>query len=247
LLLFALQRHFLFPIPGKDREAPPPLDARVLHLPTQGGETEAWYLPPLRSEPGKKHPLLLYAHGNATLMDQTAGDFGPPRSWGVGVLLVEYPGYGRSGGSPSQQSITDTFCRAYDWALQQPEIDPQRIIGHGRSLGGGAICQLARHRDLAALILESTFTSTRPFAARFGAPGFLIRDPFDNEAVLKALNRPVLVFHGDEDTVVPFAHGLRLAKVAGAKFVPRQGGHNDLPRPWEEIRPFLLSQGLIQP
>src|SRR6202008_4301022 len=129
-------------------------------------------------------------------------------------LLLEYPGYGRSTGVTTQQSITAASLAAYDWATQQSGIDPKRIIAYGRSLGGGAACALATQRAVAALILESTFTSVRPFAWRFRAPGFLVRDPFDNLAVVRAFKKPLLVLHGTRDEVIPVEHGRELAAAA---------------------------------
>ncbi len=244
--LFNVQRLVLFPIPDPLRERKPPEDATVVWLPGKGGETEAWYLPPTGGDTKRPVPILIFAHGNATLIDEIAAQFDPPRKWGVGILLVEYPGYGRSGGRPSQKAIGETMTAAFDWALAQPSIDPKRIIGYGRSLGGGAICQLSLDRDLAALILESTFTSTRPFAGRYGAPGFLILDPFDNLDVVKKQSQPILLFHGEKDEVIPLEHGVQLARAAGVSLRVHGGGHNDTPRPWETILKFLVENRLLE-
>jgi fermentation-respiration switch protein FrsA (DUF1100 family) len=166
----------------------------------------------------------------------------------VGVLLVEYPGYGRSEGRPSQTSITDAMLRAHDWARAQAGIDPARIIPYGRSLGGAAAMVLATERGAPALILESTFTSVARFARdlRFRAPSFLIRDPFDTLTAVKTLNAPVLVIHGSQDQLIPPQHGADIAAAAPRatlRFLPC--GHNDCPRPWAEIRAFLREHRLL--
>jgi len=72
---------------------------------------------------------------------------------------------GRSSGEPTEDTIRQAFVGAYDALRSRPGIDPRRIVGFGRSLGGGAICQLLRQRSLAAAILLSTFPSTRIFSA----------------------------------------------------------------------------------
>ena len=54
---------------------------------------------------------------------------------GVGALLVEYPGYGRSGGKPTQSSITETIVAAYDFAVDQTGVDRDAVVAYGRSLG----------------------------------------------------------------------------------------------------------------
>jgi len=167
----------------------------------------------------------------------------------VAVLLVEYPGYGRSEGEPSEQSVRDALLAAHDWLTARPEIDGSRIIGYGRSLGGGAICTLIGQRPLAALVLSSTFTSLRPFAAGMLLPSFLVRDAFDNIAALRSFKGPVLVIHGDVDELIPFAHGQALAQaIPGAQLLVFRAGHNNCPPDAvafaRQLEDFLRGHGL---
>jgi pimeloyl-ACP methyl ester carboxylesterase len=170
----------------------------------------------------------------------------------MGVLLVEYPGFGRSSGKPDEGSITETAEAAYDAVLMREEVDPQRIVLFGRSLGGGAACALAARRPSAALILQSTFTSTRAFARGYLVPGFLVRDVFDNSRVLAAYPQTVLLFHGSSDTTVPPEHSRQLQRQASrARLVEFPCGHNDFPPDWREfyriIAAFLKDAGVIPP
>jgi hypothetical protein len=188
----------------------------------------------------------VYAHGNGELIDHWLHEFEALRARGISVLLVEYPGYGRSSGIPSERSITGAFTAAYDWAAAQPHVDARRIIGHGRSLGGGAICALARERALAALVLESTFTSIREQVRRYGVPGFLVRDPFDNLARVREFEGPVLVLHGERDTSIPVDQGRALHGAARASELHVLAcGHNDCPRPWPTLLRFLEERRLL--
>jgi uncharacterized protein len=244
-LVFFAQRSMLFPAPRFAGAPPRPAFAEQMWLTTSFGRVEAWFLPPLGVEGGPS-PLFLFTHGNGELIDFWPEEFEEPRQAGIGVLLLEYPGYGRSDGSPSEVSITESALAAYDWAQQQPQIDKSRIIPYGRSLGGGAAAILATKRAVPALILESSFSSVAEFAAGFGAPRFLVRDPFDSVAALKAFKGPVLILHGDRDDIVPPAHARVLASAAAnptVKFLPC--GHNDCPRPWSEVRAFLEQHGLM--
>jgi fermentation-respiration switch protein FrsA (DUF1100 family) len=213
---------------------------------TGGPRTEAWFLPARggRRRPG---PVILYTHGNGELIDDWAREFDEPRMWGASVLLVEYPGYGRSGGSPSERSISQTMLAAYDWASARPEVDARRIIAYGRSLGGGAACGLTAEREVAALVLESTFTSVRAIARRFGLPGFLVLDPFDNRARVAAFHRPTLVIHGEQDEMIPVeqARALHAAAPQSELLIVGDCGHNDCPRPWPKLREFLASHRLL--
>jgi fermentation-respiration switch protein FrsA (DUF1100 family) len=247
-----MQRSILFPKPPLFGAPAMPPDAQQVWLSTPAGRVEAWFLPanPNPSNPSnpstRPNPLLLFTHGNGELIDYWPDEFQEPRSWGVGVLLVEYPGYGRSEGSPSQQSITQAVVAAYDWARSQPSIDPARLIPYGRSLGGGAAAILSLERQVPAMILESSFSSVSAFAARFGAPAFLVRDPFDSIAAVSKFQGPILVLHGDRDDIVPPGHSRTIAAAAKhATLTWMPCGHNDCPRPWREIRAFLEAHKLL--
>ncbi len=246
--LFAVQRSVLFPAPlaaGGDGGIARAGGERWW-LEHDGGRSEAWLLPaaPAHGEPG---PLVVFAHGNGELIDHWLLEFERTRHWGVSVLLVEYPGYGRSAGAPSQASIAQAMVAAYDRAVARPEIDPRRVVGWGRSLGGGAVCALAEQRELAALVLESTFTSVRSFARRFGLPGFLVRDPFDNLATVRRFAGPLLLVHGEHDDLIPPAHARELQAAAPhARLHWLPCGHNDCPRPWDAVREFLEAHGLLR-
>ena len=249
LLLFLMQRSVLFPRPGAVATPNLPDGIEVLWL-GENEDVEAWLMLPVPSlsqpSSSKPVPVLIFTHGNGELIDYWVDAFEAVRAWGMAALLVEYPGYGRSGGRPSQRSITATLLAAYDVLAADPRIDARRIVAYGRSLGGGAACQLARSRPLAGLILESSFTSVRALARRFALPGFLVLDPFDNLAALAEFDGPVLVIHGDRDQIIPTRHGQELAEAAGTAIRLLPCGHNDCPRPWEEIRAFLLAEGVLR-
>jgi fermentation-respiration switch protein FrsA (DUF1100 family) len=136
---------------------------------------------------------------------------------------------------------------AYDWLVRRPEVDPRRVVGYGRSLGGGAVCGLARERELAALVLESTFTSVRDVARGLGLPGFVVADPFESLSVVRGFAGPILLLHGERDEVIPFAHAERLhAAAPGSQLRRLACGHNDCPRPWSAVLPFFAEHGLAE-
>ena len=245
-VLFVGQRAIVFPAPPVAGAPARPFDAEPIWLETSTGPVEAWYLPPLRAEAGPA-PLLVFTHGNAGLIDYWPGEFHPPREWGMAVLLVEYPGYGRSPGHPTQASVTAAVLAAYDWARRQRQIDAHRVIAYGRSLGGGAATGLAGARPVAAVILESTFSRARDIARRFGVPALLVRDRFDNLEGVHRLKAPLLVLHGTHDQIVPVAHAEALhaaQPVSELVFMPC--GHNDCPRPWSTIEGFLRRHALLR-
>lgn len=208
------------------------------------GSVDFLLLKSLASE-GEKSGVVFYAHGNASSIDQSAWSLSQYRLDGYHVALVEYRGYGRSTGSPSQARITEDFAKAYDLVVARPDVDSSKIVYHGRSLGGAVLCSLARHRPPAAMILESTFTSLADVANSFfpGASIF-VKDHFrSREALSKLPDLPLLVFHGTEDEIVPVSQGRELSEsVPGSKLVLFKSGHNNLPRYeryWSEIQSFL--------
>ena len=245
-LLFLAQRAMLFPAPSLAEAPAPPAYAQQVWLAGSAGPVAAWFLPPIPAT-STPSPLLIFTHGNAELIDFWPEAFEEPRTWGVAVLLLEYPGYGRSAGRPSEASITHAALAAYDWARANRAVDSRRIVAYGRSLGGGAACRLAAQRPLAAIILESTFTSVRAFAGRFGAPGFLVRDPFDNLAFVREYQGPILLLHGSHDEVIPTQHSRILAAAAPqAELHLLPCGHNDCPQAWTVIHAFLEHHGILE-
>jgi pimeloyl-ACP methyl ester carboxylesterase len=239
-----LQRQVIYPHPPAAAEAPALAAGSERVLLGDPPGVEAFFMrPPLAAAP---FPAVLFTHGNGELIDHWIRPFEELAAAGVGVLLVEYPGYGRSAGSPSEDAITRTMLAGHDFLLAQPDVDLGRLVAYGRSLGGGAACALAAARPLAALVLESTFTSVRALAGRLGVPGALVLDPWDNLAVVGTTDTPILVLHGERDPVIPYAHGEELARAAGTGLVRMRCGHNDCPRPWAEILGFLRDQAILE-
>jgi pimeloyl-ACP methyl ester carboxylesterase len=251
LLLLFVQRHVLFPRYMIPTPEPPALKATRIEpwwLETSFGKVEAWYLPP--AEADQPAAAVIFGHGNGELIDYWPNELARFSEMGIGLLLVEFPGYGRSAGSPSQARIAETFILAYDRLAARTEVDPFRIVLFGRSLGGGALCDLALKRPSAALILMSCFKSVSAFAVRYLAPAFLIRDPFDNLAAVRRYKGPVLVMHGKFDEVVPIGHGRALHSAAqNGKMIVYDAGHNDCPPDWavfwRDVGDFLSANGIL--
>lgn len=245
------EQWFLFPAPPVPAEAPPAAgNLERAWVESAGSRAEAFLLLPGPSRT-RPVPLIVYAHGNGELIDHWLPRFKQLTASGAAVLLVEYPGYGRSPGVPSEASIQRALAAGYDWATSRPDIDAHRVIGYGASLGGGAICALGRIRPFAALVLESTFTSFPDLLAERPAPiamlRYLVRNEFDNLVFVRTYEAPMLVLHGDRDAMIPLAHSQRLARAGRRSELKVQScGHNDCPASWPTLLAFLNSRGLLR-
>lgn len=247
-----LQRAMLFPRemvrPVESALATPGLER--LWLDTDEGRVEAWLLPGDGASAERPGPAVVFAHGNAELIDHWPAALARYRRLGVSVVLPEYRGYGRSAGKPSEGAIASDLRALHARLREHPLVDASRLVYHGRSLGGGAVCTLLDAHPPRALILESTFTSVPDVAASMLVPSFLIVDRFDNARAVRAYPGPVLVMHGTRDRVIPVEHGRRLASLSRAsELVLYDAGHNDLPPPgadyWPRIERFLRRAGVI--
>ncbi|MBK8482195.1 MAG: alpha/beta hydrolase [Proteobacteria bacterium] len=254
-MLLTLQRRIVFPrhLTHAAAGAGDGVEAlERLWIDTEEGRVEAWLLPGEGVGPTHPGPAVIFAHGNAELIDEWPQILQPYRRLGISVLLPEYRGYGRSAGSPSQAAIGADFARFYDQLAARPEVDAARIVLHGRSLGGGVVCQLAEQREVAAVILMSTFSSVHELAKRFWVPSFLLRDPFDNRAAIARLQRPVLIVHGRQDTLIPVDHARVLAAAATrGRLVLYDGDHNTCPPDWtvfwRDLEQFLRASTVLVP
>ena len=234
VILFFLQRRVLFPGVAASASATVPSRVERIWLQTPSECCEAWLLTPASA--AEPFPVLLFFHGNAELIDDWPELFRAFTSMGLGVLLVEYPGYGRSRGRASQRSLTRVAVAAHDHLASRGDADSGRIIPVGRSLGGGVACQLLSRRRAPALILMSSFCSVKEFARGMLYPPFAVRDPLDNLAVLRDYSGAVLIIHGNLDPTVPVRHARRLAETAQqSELILQDCGHNDCPPDWEEF------------
>ncbi|MCF6271532.1 MAG: alpha/beta hydrolase [Melioribacteraceae bacterium] len=253
LFFFIMQRNLLFPtyyvqIPHGVSEQIP--DSSKIWIENEFGITETWYLPPFNLDSDTAHPLMIIAHGNGDIIDRWVKIVPKLREIGIGILLVEYPGYGRSEGNPNQEDITNVFIKSYDLIISKPEIDKNKIILLGQSIGGGAICALAKERPSAAMILISTFTDVGIFASQYFLPKFLVKDTFDNLSVVSKYEKPILFIHAKDDKLVPYSESEILNDAAlFGEIISLNGGHNMI-RNWgqfwkNEVIPFLIKNRIL--
>ncbi len=231
LLFFFQSRLVYFPETGRGDEATPArlrLPFEEVRLATDDGETlHGWFVPAHEAR-----ATLLFLHGNAGSIAQRLDWLPMFRQLRLSALLVDYRGFGRSSGSPSEAGTYADADAAWRHLTETRRIPPGRIVVFGESLGGAVAARLAARVQPAALVLHSAFTSAPDLAASLypWLPARLLtRFGYDTLGAVKALRCPLLVAHSPGDEIVPLSHGRRLFEAAT---VPRQwlelaGGHND--------------------
>jgi fermentation-respiration switch protein FrsA (DUF1100 family) len=211
------ERRLVFrPSPAAEAWEPPvdPATRDVWLASADGTRLHAWWLPP--SDPAAGAVLVAHGNGgNVSHRGQLAADL--KRTLGAGVLLFEYPGYGKSAGRPTEAGCYAAGEAAYRWLVDDAKIPANRILLLGESLGGGPAVELATRHDHRALVLVFTFTSLPTVAKthyRLLPTQLLMRTRFDNIAKIARCRRPVFIAHGTADEVVPFSHGEALYAAA---------------------------------
>jgi uncharacterized protein len=197
--------------------------------------------------PVERPPLVIYFGGNAEEVTEyaraVASEYGDRA-----VLLVNYRGYGASGGRPGETAMVADAIELFDWVARHPAIDAGRIALHGRSLGAGVAVQLAAARPVRCVVLTSPFASALDVARDFYSwlpVALLMRHPFDLSAAAAKVKTPALILFGEQDSIVAPRHSERLAGLWGGPVerVRFPGfGHNDLhlnPAYGEAMRAFL--------
>jgi pimeloyl-ACP methyl ester carboxylesterase len=210
-----------------------------------GVRIHAFYLP----APGARRALL-FLHGNAGNASHRLPNAAELVRLGCSVLVVDYRGYGLSEGSATEAGVYADARAGLSHLVEQRGFPESRVVVFGRSLGGAVAVDLAQERELAGVILESTFPSIADVVANgLGGAwlGALAGRRFDSASKIGRIRAPLLYFHGDRDEVIRYELGQRLFEGAPEPntFETIHGaGHNDLTqvggRPYfERIRLFL--------
>ena len=202
----------------------------AVNVTTADGLTLAgWYWPP--PKPGA--PVVVVFHGNAGHHGHRTDKAVAFTQPGFGVFIAGYRGYGGNPGTPTEQGLYADARAALDW-LQGQGVAGEQLVLYGESLGSGVAVQMATERKVAAVVLESPYTSVPDVAAErypFVPVRALTLDRYDSLSKIARINAPLLIIHGERDRVVPVKYGRRLFEAAHepkkAVFFP-YAQHNDI-------------------
>ncbi|MEA5479685.1 alpha/beta fold hydrolase [Pseudanabaena galeata UHCC 0370] len=182
--------------------------------------------------------VILFCHGNGGNISNRISYLPIFRELGLATFLFDYRGYGKSGGTPTEEGTYADVEAAWQYLTQERQIPPQKIIIYGESLGGAIASYLAQkisqpngNNNAGGLVLASTFTSISDRAAElypFMPIRFLSRFSYNSIERLPSIKIPVLVIHSIDDEIIPFHHGDRNFQVANQpkKLVKLRGDHN---------------------
>ena len=174
-----------------------------------------WWIP--AADPRAK--VVLYLHGNDGNVSTSMAGIAALRKLGYSVFIIDYRGYGASGGHfPSEAGVYQDAQLAWEYLVRERGINPANLFIYGHSLGGAIAIELAlRHPEAAGLVVESSFTSIYDMAMLKATYALLpinllLNQRFDSIAKVGQLRLPVLYVHGTADEIVPFAMGKALFK-----------------------------------
>ncbi len=193
-----------------------------------------WWIPNQQADA----KVLLYLHGNGINIGANVAHANRFHKLGFSVLLIDYRGYGRSGGSfPNETRVYEDAAVAWDYLVQQKQIPPQEIFIYGHSLGGAVAIDLAvKQKEAAGLIVESSFTSVKDVVTYRNTfwmfpVDLMLHQRFESIQKVSRLKMPVLFIHGSADVTVPsfMSHNLYNAAPEPKKLMMVAGaGHNNL-------------------
>ena len=221
--------------------------AEVYFSTADGVRLHGWFIPAPAAAHHPAHPelvagpanlTLLWFHGNAGNLGYQVDDLAALRQWtAANIFIFDYRGYGNSAGQPSERGFYRDARAAWTYLLTRPDIDPQRIILYGRSLGTAAAVELAAAPPAGpppyAVILYSPLTSLRDMARSVHSRlplHWLAGGQFNSLARIGVLASPLLIIHSAEDEIIPVEQGRRLFAAAPEPkqfLYPDAAGHND--------------------
>jgi len=201
----------------------------VTITPSDGLALVAWYRPP----PTSTAPVMVFFHGSADVVSNWVGHGRAYARLGVGVLLVEYRGFGPNPGKPSEKGLIADAHAAVAF-LQRQGVAAERLILYGHSLGTGVAVAMAAAYSVRLVLLEAPFTAEVDVTAHHypHVPArLLMKHQFRSDLWIKDVKAPVVIVHGDQDRVIPVEQAKNLAALVLGKVdlhILNGAGHGNL-------------------
>src|SRR5574341_797965 len=193
-----------------------------------GMRLHGWFFTP-KGGPDKAKATVIHFHGNAENISTHFHAVAWLVREGFNVFVFDYRGYGQSDGKPNREGIQEDAGAAVRWVRERPDVDPDRLIFFGQSLGAAIAIHLAAAQErsgLRAVVLESGFSGYRAIA-RDKLAGSVLTWPLQwplsllvseryvpRDDIAKIAPVPVLIIHGTADPIVPYHHAETLYAAA---------------------------------
>ena len=221
-----------------------------VYLTTPDGLTlHAWFVPGPPGAGGQQHQTWLWFHGNGGNLGTRVGQLARTHHLlGVHQFIFDYRGYGYSEGRPSERGTYLDARAALNYLLTRPEIDQDRIVYFGHSLGAAVAIELAVEHPPAGMALVGPFSSTKDMAGLvlpLPLAGWFVRGHYDSMKRIGKVHVPLLVLHGELDEIVPHSQGFKLYRAANRpkRFVTLHGAaHNNV----HHVAGEAMAQALVQ-
>ena len=208
LLLLWGQKRLIF-IPDSQIRATPEkyqLDYQDIWIDIKQEKIHGWWIPSTQ----ESAPTILYFHGNASNNGDVVDNAAIFHQLGLSVLLIDYRGYGKSSPTfPNETIVYQDASSAWQYLTETRQIKPNNIFVYGHSLGGAIAIDLANKQpNMAGLITEGTFTSIKDTGSynpvfKLFPLGLIVTQRFDSISKISSLQMPLLMFHGDDDEIIP--------------------------------------------
>lgn len=203
---------------------------------------------------GPARATVIFCHGNAGNISHRLEIIKVLNALDLNIFIFDYRGYGRSSGRPSEKGTYLDALGAYEYITGREDVDKEKIIIHGKSLGGAIAVNLVDNINNGFLIVESAFTSVPDIGKEIYPflPIHLVGTiKYDSIEKIKRIDVPKLIIHSKQDEIVPFHHGISLFNNASdpKEFYEMLGGHNEAMLIYEEeyrsrIDEFLKNNGI---
>ena len=199
----------------------------VFFVTEDGLKLNGWFIPQERPR-----GTLLFCHGNAGNISHRLEIIKIFHKIDLNVFIFDYRGYGRSQGAPSEKGLYEDAQAAYRSLLGREDINKEKIVIYGKSIGANVAIDLASKVKVAALISESGFSSAYDMGRRlfpYLPVKWIITIKYDALTKIKDIHIPKLIIHSRDDEIVPFDLGEKLFKAAHEpkEFYEMRGGHNE--------------------
>lgn len=190
---------------------------------------EGWYVPAKNDQ-----KTIVFFHGNGQIIGSSVVGVSSFITQGYGILFAEYRGYAGHRGEVTEQGLYQDAFAFVRWLHEQKNVVFSDMIMYGDSLGTSLALRMAAQYDVAGVVLLASYSSILDVAEGlywYLPIRFLLKDTYRNDVMIKAVNEPVLMFHGQKDKIIPFKYGHKLYESSDGwvDFISvGQGTHNNL-------------------